>query len=549
MRDIGISVDVLNLNHFILKQSRQLALDDAFDFDQRWQQELQKKIQAFQPDLMGVTCMFTMTHDSFKAVCEHIAPHNIPLIAGGVHVSNDVERILIDIPQINIAITGEADIAFPNLLRFINQQTDIPLGQLIFNNRERGLIYNDQLLQPDSDTLDTLPALDLGNISELSDEGVIGAFYCFKPKGTKIATVLSNRGCRASCTFCSVRNFNGVGVRQRSVESVLDEIKILYHDYGVRHLMWLDDDLLKNHKRSIALFNAISNSDMKDLTWDATNGLIAYSCTDEIVSAMADSGCIAINIGMESGNREILRSVRKPGTPDNFLKAAEVLRRYEKIHSSVFLMIGFPNETLSMIMDTVNVAIEMDLDWYRISQLQPLPNTPIYDSMVEQGLIQDVGSKIRFNGGAYGKQTQIEQGKVLAAANFAQAFSNIPMDAIPNAEQLTDIWFFMNYTLNFHRIFHESRPEKIQQLEAHLTTLADIISPENGFALYFQAVLEYRTKGNIPPAMIDRLERRLQTSPYWSDRFEAFDLSINDLKHCDFQGKEAPCEMARASHG
>ena len=50
-------------------------------------------------------------------------------------------------------------------------------------------------------------------------------------------------------------------------------------------------------------------------------------------------------------------------------------------------MIGFPGETLGMINDTMNVAKIMDLDWSSVT-LQPLPNTPIYDSMVAQGLIQ-----------------------------------------------------------------------------------------------------------------------------------------------------------------
>ena len=55
---------------------------------------------------------------------------------------------------------------------------------------------------------------------------------------------------------------------------------------------------------------------------------------------MSNSGCIALNIGMESGNREILKQIKKPGTVETFLKAAEVLRDFPEIHSRVFLMIG-----------------------------------------------------------------------------------------------------------------------------------------------------------------------------------------------------------------
>ena len=99
--------------------------------------------------------------------------------------------------------------------------------------------------------------------------------------------------------------------------------------------------------------------------WDATNGLIAASCDEDVVAAMAASGCIAVNIGMESGNPKILRQIRKPGTIDSFLRAAEVFRKFENIHACVLLMLGFPGETLRMIQDTINVARQMDLDWHR----------------------------------------------------------------------------------------------------------------------------------------------------------------------------------------
>ena len=64
-------------------------------------------------------------------------------------------------------------------------------------------------------------------------------FFAFK---RKISTILSNRGCRAQCTFCSVRNFNGVGVRRRTIDSVIEELKILKFEHGIDHIMWLDDD-------------------------------------------------------------------------------------------------------------------------------------------------------------------------------------------------------------------------------------------------------------------------------------------------------------------
>ena len=73
-----------------------------------------------------------------------------------------------------------------------------------------------------------------------------------------------------------------------------------------------------------------------------------------------------------------------------------------------------------------------------------------------------------------------------------------------------------------------------------MKVLSEVISPENGFALYFLGVLEHHLNGAIPSSIIDRLRRRLESSPYWADRFSAFGLSIEDLETGDFKNKHIP---------
>lgn len=540
MRDIGVEVAITNLNHEVLKVCCTSISEAEFDFDKVWQAKLDQDLADFNPDLVGVTCMFTMTHGSLKKVCDRIKSSNFPVAIGGVHVTNDVDRVLDDIPTADIAFLNEGEIAIQRLIQAVNKNCEIDdIGQMILVDGPARYKFSSEC-QPDSQDISLIPAFDLLPMSEISEYGVVGAFYCFKPKGTRFATVLSNRGCRAQCTFCSVRTFNGVGVRLRSVESVVDELEILKNEYGIGHIMWLDDDLLKDHKRAIRLFNEMVRRNL-GLTWDATNGLIASSCEYDVIAAAAESGCIAVNIGMESGNPKILRDIKKPGRIDNFIKSAEVFRRFEEIHVSVLLIVGFPGETMGMIQDTVNVARQMDLDWHRIAQLQPLPNTPIYDSMVAQGLIQPVGSQsVRFAGGAFGKQVEIEQGRVMATSNFEEAFRQIQFDQVPTAEQLTDIWFYMNYHLNFHRLFTENRLVKIEQQFKHLRSLSDVISPENGFALYFLGYLQHKVYGRVEPEIVQRLERRIATSSYWQNRLHAFGLSIEDLRVGNFKNKHIP---------
>ena len=92
----------------------------------------------------------------------------------------------------------------------------------------------------------------------------------------------------------------------------------------------------------------------------------------------------------------------------------------------------------------------------------------------------------------------------------------------------------MNFHLNFHRLFHERRPEKIEQMQAHLATITDVIAPENGFALYFLGFFQYLTTGAIDQNLVTRLKDRLETSEYWAARMPAFGLSPEHLETCQF---------------
>ena len=109
-------------------------------------------------------------------------------------------------------------------------------------------------------------------------------------------------------------NFNGKGVRGRSVESVVDEIEHLSQEYGIQHITWLDDDLFFDPKRTYHLFDTIAKRNL-GITWDASNGLIASALKEDVAEAAYKSGCIGVYLGIESGNSKILKPPPPPPPP------------------------------------------------------------------------------------------------------------------------------------------------------------------------------------------------------------------------------------------
>ena len=234
-----------------------------------------------------------------------------------------------------------------------------------------------------------------------------------------------------------------------------------------------------------------------------------------------------------SGNREILRKIRKPGTVENFLKAAEVLNKIEKINARVFLMIGFPNESFQQIKDTIEVSQTMNLDWYNVTILQPLPNTVIFDQMLSEGLIGDISfSEMGYNSGTHGKSTN-KSGKGVdpLSVNFADAFNHKSLNDIPTRKDLDNIWAYMNFHLNFKRLFTENRSSKLNQQYKYVRNIAELIAPNNAFALYFASFLHHKLKKNVDDILLNQFKKTIKDNVYWKSRCVEFGLNTDHIEN------------------
>tara|TARA_B100000963_G_scaffold361866_1_gene400410 strand:- start:1072 stop:3042 length:1971 start_codon:yes stop_codon:yes gene_type:complete len=544
---LGYDTDIINLNHELLKKVYYSKNSKEFNYLNEWQSLINEKVKEFKPDIIGVSCLFSVTHNSFKKVCKHIKNNfkNLPVIVGGVHVSHDLDGVFKDLEGVDFVCMYEADLALPNLFDIINGKKEIKdLAQFAFKSKDKIVSFKKRLV-PDGHTMSVMPAYNKMDIKDHSKYGTIGSWHGMLKKDVVVSTAQSNRGCRASCTFCNVRTYHGKTVRHRTVDSVVDELLCLQNDYGVEHIVWLDDDLLKDHKRTLEMFNEMVKRNLK-LTWDATNGVIAHSLKQkEIVQGAFESGCIGLHIGIESGNPEILKQIRKPGTVETFIEASEVLKMYPKINTRALLMLGFPKETLSMIFDTIELAEKINFDWANLSILQPWKGTPIYEEMSDAGLLGDKegtlktedNDKAPYQLGTYSRQRAIESGKIVEKTDFNEIKNNFldrvkakDLNVIPSPGDLDNLWFYMNFRINFARLLREQRPDKIDQQYRFLKHITTKTAPDNAMMIYFFGLMEKKSFGKVSDITKTRLKERLNNSNYWSEKFDSLNLSFDDIK-------------------
>lgn len=499
----NFEVKILNLNDYLLTQANE---DENFTYKKVYD-HLVEEVKSFSPDFIGLTCMFTMTHNSLKKIVDILNNEfEIPIAAGGVHITNALmsektKSVFVqDLKNINFFFIFESELAFVDFLNFLNSQNYNEnnynlLRQIFIRKDDKTIIEIDDRSVPKGEDVDFAPLHSLMHPKTFGKYGKIGSFSHLKKDNAIFSSILSNRGCRASCTFCSVRNFNGKSVRTRSVQSVIDELLYLRNELEVDHVMFLDDDLLYDRERAINLFSEMDKQKV-GITWDASNGLIAAAIKPEVAEAMSKSGCVGVYLGMESGNPQILKQIRKPGTIKNFLNAASLLKQYPQINTRVLLMIGFPNETYDNIMDTVKVSLDMDLDWYQVTPLQPLPNTPIFDQMSNDGLLSNEKfDQVRYIGGSYGKNRKsAEKKKNILLNDFEEIFKDKDKNSIPNQEDIKKIWAFMNYKLNFERLKNIENPLKIEQAYKYLKYIAKIVAPNDAVVWYYYKFLASKMK-------------------------------------------------------
>ena len=530
---------ILDLNHKVfsfIHSSMELMENGHSELSQLWKDALINVLNDFRPDLVGISCTFTMNHENMLEVCEFVKSYDesIVVVAGGVHVTNARQHVLRDSNHIDYLSLYEGEESFIKFLEFLNGELEAKDLYQIATSIDGEYYELSNIIPPTSSALDIMPFYGSVDVSDFSDLGEIGTFRYWRPKDSKGTAILANKGCRAKCSFCSVRNFNGKGVRSKSIDTVIDEMKHFNNEFGVNHFTWLDDDLFYDPERTFNLYNRIIQSGLK-ITWDASNGIIVSAATahPELIDAAEESGCIGMNFGVESGNEKILRDIHKPSGIKHYLKLGELMLKHPKIFTRGFLIIGFPNETLGQIQNTINVAREMSLDWYMVQLLTPLPSTEIYDQMVDFGLIEQ--DSLNIEGEGYSmfsvreseRQRRYEEKNERGSDKLMNLLSQDP-EHVPSKKELSDLWFLVDYKINYRHIPTLEDKLKIVKSRAFLEDVTDRMTRANPLANYYLSILE--KKLNNPEKSIFRRELSksyLEKSEHWHSRFDFLGLKYN----------------------
>ena len=518
IKNRNLEIEILDLNCELLKR---IHGDPDFQPD-HWPAILEENLKAFRPDIVGVSCLFDQgiapMIETMRIVRERT---DAMVIAGGV-IATYEWRSLLERGLCHFVVEGEGE----NKLNFL-------LDHLTGENKgwtpTPGIHFGDS-----NELWETAGPPDVvevkGNLIESYRLVPIQEYYKYgslNPFSRRehvarapFAALQLSRGCRAQCTFCAVRDFNGKGVRSRPVEHIIEEMAFLIEELGVRHFELLDDDPTFYRRQFQELLRAVIERGW-DIRWSANNGMIAASIDEETMGLIRDSGCIGFKIGIETGNPDMLRAVKKPATHGKFLKFSKMIEAYSEVFVGGNFIVGLPEERFFQMVDSFKFILDVNLDWAAITACQVLRGASAFSDSGEYFEEQmKTGTVANFIPTRKSKHGHIETASRVRRG--LDVFRIDPM-SVPDADQVKEIWFTFNLLGNY--IFNKNLMEggKPEKFISWVETVRRAW-PTNPYMSLFLSLAYVITGGREKAAKLRRQTRLNSDDDYWRERFSSFGL-------------------------
>ena len=212
-----IDIKVLDLHIESIKKSQN-------NEEVHWLNMTKDMVEEFKPDMIAISVMFGASFESAQMIGQYLRKEypNTVIASGGVHVTGIVKEKNNGLDFNDFVIIKESEKHFPQLIKYLNFETDLVNGVVPIKTTK---VRKKEHFTGDTDPVehvDELPIPDYGivDIKNYYKHGILSAAQTVA-YDTPLATMQTVRGCTARCTFCSVRNFNGFGVRTHSPERVL----------------------------------------------------------------------------------------------------------------------------------------------------------------------------------------------------------------------------------------------------------------------------------------------------------------------------------------
>lgn len=298
---------------------------------------LKEKLLTFQPEAIGLSLRnidplgnktsslvspFIVTVRFIAAVLPQAW-----LIVGGTGFSLFPKRLMLEIPELDYGIIGEAEESFPALLRSIDNPPSMP-----------GLCWREgprvRVSPPATD-------FDMDNYVPANRLLLDPALYQGINNYVPTIGIEAKRGCSLCCAYCVYPQLQGKRLRCRSTAAVVDEMERLHKDHGIKTFHFTDPVLNMPRGHLEGICEEILRRKLK-VRWD---GFMREDYLNEKNVALFErAGCECFSFSPDGLGQDALDVLCKNLSEDEILKAASIVAQTDVI-SVYHFMVNVPGET------------------------------------------------------------------------------------------------------------------------------------------------------------------------------------------------------------
>lgn len=354
----------------ILKQQGHECEISAIDV-----KEAGKICDSFRPDVIAYTC-YT---DNFVPMLELNRSlkkrYKFFSAFGGPHPTFSPE--IIEEESIDGICLWEGFEAFPDLISRLEKGEDITTAEN-WHIRAEGRVHRNPR-RPLLNDLDKLPFL---------DRSLLDKYKAYR--ATKSASVMSSIGCPFKCSYCfnhqlhKITNPGEPLIRRRSVDNVIEEVKVIQKNYPWIEYIIFRDDVFTSDKEWNEEFAEKFPKEigLPFLCQSRPEYLKPYT-----VELLKKAGVFFIGIGLESTDGFLRKKILKRNVEIGVIHDAVSNVQNRNINYTIFNLMGLPHETFEIAYRNWEFNRQFRPSFAESSLMVPYPKTDIYNYSIKNGFL------------------------------------------------------------------------------------------------------------------------------------------------------------------
>lgn len=185
-------------------------------------------------------------------------------------------------------------------------------------------------------------------------------------------SIMFSRGCPYKCAFCAISSLYKNKLRLGDIDLIVQEIQLIKRDFNIRQFRIQDDTFTIKKSYLLDLCNELEKL---DIYYRASTRVDHVD--DDVVEALARSGCKEIGIGVEVVDDDILKKIRKGITVKQIEDAIALFKKY-RIEVRCFFMIGTPFDSYESVKADIDFLERNNIQHITPGNYVAFPGTEMY---------------------------------------------------------------------------------------------------------------------------------------------------------------------------